>query len=115
MATGQLLGLAPACSSWRLYLPLQEKGWQLGCGQKSLAAVCSHQLYVCALIAGCCLQVLREDVEASLAEASLAQERTALLALEQQELQRQRDQLTGEPCNRPSALSCGSNPMATAA
>eukprot|EP00775_Hariotina_reticulata_P013164 gene13164-13294_t len=40
------------------------------------------------------IEVLREDVEASLAEASLAQERTALLALEQEELQRQRDQLT---------------------
>lgn len=40
-------------------------------------------------------QVLREDVEAALAEASLAQERAALLGLEREELQRQRDQLAG--------------------
>lgn len=45
----------------------------------------------------CCAahQVLREDVEAALAEASLAQERAALLGLEREELQRQRDQLAG--------------------
>jgi hypothetical protein len=41
------------------------------------------------------LQVLREDVEAALAEASLAQERAALLGMEQDELQQQRDQLAG--------------------
>jgi hypothetical protein len=39
--------------------------------------------------------VLREDVEAALAEASLAQERAALLGMEQDELQQQRDQLAG--------------------
>lgn len=44
------------------------------------------------------MQVLREDVEAALAEASLAQERAALLGLEQEELQRQRDQLAGRYC-----------------
>lgn len=50
------------------------------------------------------MQVLREDVEASLAEASLAQERTALLALEQEELQRQRDHLTGDQQKRASTV-----------
>jgi hypothetical protein len=45
------------------------------------------------------LQVLREDVEAALAEASLAQERAALLGLEQDELQQQRDQLAGAACD----------------
>jgi hypothetical protein len=43
-----------------------------------------------------CQQILREDVEAALAESTLAQERAALMTLEQQELQRQRDQLAGE-------------------
>ncbi len=42
------------------------------------------------------LQILREDVETALAESTLAQERAALMALEQQELQRQRDQLAGQ-------------------
>jgi hypothetical protein len=41
-------------------------------------------------------QILREDVETALAESTLAQERAALMMLEQQELQRQRDQLAGE-------------------
>jgi hypothetical protein len=48
------------------------------------------------------LQVLREDVEAALAEASLAQERAALLGMEQDELQQQRDQLAGAPAFKAS-------------
>jgi len=42
------------------------------------------------------VQILREDVETALAESTLAQERAALMTLEQQELQRQRDQLAGQ-------------------
>lgn len=50
--------------------------------------------------------MLREDVEAALAEASLAQERAALLGLEREGLQRQRDQLAGVQYYLPVSQSC---------
>jgi hypothetical protein len=54
-------------------------------------------------------QVLHEDVEAALTEASLAQERAALLGMEQDELQQQRDQLAGAATwlrISPAAIDC---------
>jgi hypothetical protein len=50
----------------------------------------------CAGMACAAVQILREDVETALAESTLAQERAALMTLESQELQRQRDQLAGQ-------------------
>jgi hypothetical protein len=53
------------------------------------------------------MQILREDVETALAESTLAKERAALMTMESQELQRQRDQLAGQHDGRHSSLmSC---------
>lgn len=50
------------------------------------------------------MQILREDVEAAVAESALAQERAALMNLEQQELQRQRDQLAGQGAQHTTCI-----------
>lgn len=73
---------------------LHARAQQLACDAQAGEAAAAAAVRRAEAFSGVRIDVLREDAESAAAEAGLAQDRAALLQLEQQELARQRDRLS---------------------